>query len=125
MDTKLVLVVDDEEDWRERVSEIASSLALQPLTARDAGEAMNLLQQHAFALVITDNYMPCADQGIELLQYINRRFPTTGIPSILHSSTPPKDLELLCEVFSWVTFVRKEYKAECLEQAIRQALIAA
>lgn len=116
-----VLVVDDDPSYLERVSAIAVSCGLDPMQASGLGPATRLLNDETFALVITDNHMPSADQGIELLQFMDRRL-ATKIPAILHSSVRPRNLEMVLEVFPWARFVLKGDDSGPLRDAIREML---
>lgn len=62
-----ILVVDDEEVMREFLLEVFT--AHQPLGARDAEQALELVQSEQVELVISDLKMPGMD-GLELLRRI-------------------------------------------------------
>lgn len=123
MQNRRVLVVDDQQPYLEWVSEAVTACELEPVQANGFNAAARLLTDETFTLVITDNYMPHRDEGIELLQYMNRR-SKTETPTILHSNTPPQNLKMLLEAFPWVTFVQKDsdWKNETLVKTINELL---
>jgi len=63
---KLILVVDDEEDIREIVSEYLQGLGYEVMEATDGEEALFKCSQQRFDLVITDIRMPKMN-GLDLL----------------------------------------------------------
>jgi signal transduction histidine kinase len=72
-----ILIVDDEEPVRSVFAEYLSrSYSCQ--TAANALEALDILSQRSFALVITDVHMPGLG-GIELLRKITERYPETAV----------------------------------------------
>jgi CheY-like chemotaxis protein len=62
-----VLVVDDNEDVREALSEVLRTEGFGVATARDGKEAWTYLQAHGASLVFLDLKMPVVD-GISFLQ---------------------------------------------------------
>jgi len=103
-----VLIVDDETYWLERACRAAKACGLEPITARNFGEATTLLNEQSFPLIITDNSMAGNRQaGLELMQYINARSRDRR-PIILHSSEEPKELKIILEVFPHAAFVKKD-----------------
>ena len=85
METRpIVLVVDDDADWRTRTAAAVTACGLVPILAADDYEAEDLLDQATFDLVITDNRMCFADSGIDLL--IREWLLARAVPSILHTS---------------------------------------
>ena len=106
-----ILVVDDDPMWREAVSRAVADCGYMAVTADGVAEAMAWLQQQEFVLVITDNYMPYANEGVELLQYMDRAMKKP-VPTILQSSTYPSNLKLILETFPWVSFLKKQDRGD-------------
>jgi two-component system response regulator FlrC len=69
-----VLVVEDDPDLREALSDTLALSRYRVLTAIDGEDAIQLLGQHAVGLVITDVQMPRMN-GISLLHEIKSRWP--------------------------------------------------
>ena len=71
-----ILVVDDDPETVELMSEILSKEGYQVDTAADAQSALHLLTEHEPDVVITDIQMPNMD-GMELLTELRTRWPNT------------------------------------------------
>ena len=69
-----ILVVEDDPDLREALSDTLALSRYRVLTAIDGEDAIELLGQHAVGLVITDVQMPRMN-GISLLHEIKARWP--------------------------------------------------
>lgn len=69
----LVLYVDDERGNR-IVFEQSLNAEFHVLTAQDAAEALDLLEQHEFAVIVSDIRMPSMT-GEELLRIVKERYP--------------------------------------------------
>ena len=74
----MILVVDDDEDFRAYLSTLLSRLGYQPVAARSGAEAMRMLDRHPVALAVCDVVMPDMD-GIELLRAMRDRFPALKV----------------------------------------------
>ncbi len=73
-----ILVVDDEDALRNVLSSELESEGYTIATAGDGDEAINVLQQQTFDLVLLDIKMPRVD-GFEVLRFIKDRFPKTKV----------------------------------------------
>jgi two-component system response regulator FlrC len=69
-----ILVVEDDPDLREALSDTLTLSRYRVLTAEDGEHAVELLKEHAVGLVITDVQMPNMN-GITLLHEIKSRWP--------------------------------------------------
>ena len=82
-----VMVVDDEENIREVLSNYLESLGYQVLTAEDGQDALSKFEPGVFDLIVSDLLMPTID-GLELLKKVRERdkdvifLMITGYPSI-------------------------------------------
>ncbi len=86
-----VLIVDDSTLSRKHVRRILSSLGMERFTeATDGTEAMALLQQRYFDLVVTDYNMPNMD-GRELIDQIRRSDTQPSIPVLMVTSERNKN----------------------------------
>jgi DNA-binding NtrC family response regulator len=121
---KLILIIDDEQYWRERTAAAVRSCGFEPVLAAGIRETYRVINEETFALIITDNNMEMSAQdGIEVLQLATACFGNT-FPTILQSSATPKDLEVILKVFPNTTFIKKDRFAgdEKLIAAIKQKL---
>ncbi len=73
-----VLVVDDEPWVREAISGFLEENGLDCKTASTGGEALSILQEERFQLLISDINMPGLD-GIELFQQVSRSYPEVAV----------------------------------------------
>lgn len=82
-----ILIVDDDPVIREIIATIVSALGYPCESAGDGREAVSLLANHSFAIVITDMMMPRMD-GMQLLAHIKEHCPDTDVVVITgHSDT--------------------------------------
>lgn len=124
MTAKRVLVVDDNDLVRLAVSTIVKECGHYAVEAHNVAAAITASQDVPVDLVITDNCMPRMGDGIEVIQYFNRRYGPS-LPIILHSSDAPHDLAALNDVFPQVAFVMKADGAQStLMDTIREKLPA-
>ena len=71
MDKKKILIVDDDQDICETLSDILDEEGYDVVTASDGQEALEKIRQGSFNLVITDIKMPIMD-GMALLKEIEK-----------------------------------------------------
>jgi len=69
-----ILVVDDEESIREMVSKIITHIGHEAVTARNGKEALEILRNKPFSILITDIKMPEMD-GFELMKASRAELP--------------------------------------------------
>src|SRR5512145_799171 len=80
-----LLVVDDEEYNRDLLCRRLTRKGYAAIAAASGQEALALLQQHAFDLVLLDIMMPKLD-GIVVLKMIRETFTATQLPVIMVSA---------------------------------------
>lgn len=81
-----VLVVDDSKMARNIIKRTITNLGLRMITeAQDGQEAIEIMQQQMFDLVITDYNMPSVD-GLALTQFIRHDSEQSHIPILMVSS---------------------------------------
>jgi len=78
-----ILVVDDEPILRFLVARILHPLGYHLMEAEDGVEALLILNEQSFDLLITDMMMPRMD-GVQLIEQVSRQFPR--LPIILMSA---------------------------------------
>jgi CheY-like chemotaxis protein len=85
----LVLVVDDDVEWQEIISEVLESCHCSAVCSTNVKEAESLLDRHKFSLVTIDlsfkNKKALLYEGPELLEYIEQNFKT--LPCIVISAS--------------------------------------
>jgi len=98
MDQKKILVVDDEETFLLSIKRVLDGPEYSLTTAESFEEAMNLLDEHDFHIVISDirltNVM--RKEGLEILQHIKRNNPRTMVVILTGYGSP----EIMEEVYS-------------------------
>jgi DNA-binding NtrC family response regulator len=73
-----ILVVDDEEALRTVLSSELENEGYIIASAGDGDDAINILRDRTFDLVLLDIKMPRVD-GFEVLRFIKERFPSTKV----------------------------------------------
>ncbi len=87
-----VMVVDDDPDLCEFVSELIASWGFATLEMPDGSEALKVLEQNNIDIVVSDIYMPEMD-GITLLKKINKH----NISCLVILLTGKSDKEIIIE----------------------------
>jgi signal transduction histidine kinase len=78
VDQERILVVDDEANVGEMVSKIINLMGHEAVTAVNGKEALQILKDKPFSIMITDVKMPEMD-GFELMREVRDQFPGTYI----------------------------------------------
>jgi len=98
-----ILVVDDEEDFREIFSLFLEKMGYRVRTAADGIEALALFQDFDFDIAIIDYFMPRMD-GMELLRELRRRQSNAEVLFISGYGTIPSAVEALkLGVYDYIT----------------------
>jgi len=79
-----VLFVDDEEEWRHKVSASLADAGFEVLTAADGSETMRQAAGAPVALMIVDEDL-AGESGVMLAKFLRYNHP--GVPTILYTST--------------------------------------
>jgi CheY-like chemotaxis protein len=108
-----VLVVDDERDIREAVSEVLKDEGYAVVDARDGAEALDQLRAHHPAVVLLDLMMPGMN-GWEFCAARNREPDLSRIPVIVISA-----LGRVSGVDA-AAFLQKPFELDALVSAVRQ-----
>lgn len=112
-----ILVVDDYENVREVVSRMLTESGFEVQTARNAAEALHLLDESPFGLVLTDFNMPEMD-GLALAAKIKSLFPATPVVLMTGSDIQIGGEEKGCVV----SVLRKPFRWQELEEAVLTAM---
>jgi response regulator RpfG family c-di-GMP phosphodiesterase len=120
-DNKLILIVDDEEDIREILSETLESLDFDCLTACDGDEAITLLDQHHESIdaVICDLKMPKVS-GDQVIAYGAQNYPL--IPIIILTGFAQLDMALDHMRLGAFDYMTKPFRVKELLLLLNRAL---
>jgi len=114
-----LLIVDDESDLRELLSEVLISEGYEIVTASDGAEAIGILEREKFDAALLDILMP-NENGFTVLKHISEHHPSTK--SIM--LTGHSDLHTAVEAKNngAAEFISKPYKLETVLSALRKVL---
>jgi CheY-like chemotaxis protein/anti-sigma regulatory factor (Ser/Thr protein kinase) len=84
---KRILVVDDDPDAHHLLNALLRAESYQLDSAFDGRQALSLLGQHPYDLVLTDIHMPGMD-GLTLLDQIHESYPETPVVVMTADGTP-------------------------------------
>ncbi len=114
-----VLVVDDEPIARQNLAHALERDGITADVAADGEEALTLLAQTAYPLVLTDLRMPGMD-GLSLLREIRQRLPQTEVIVITaHASTDSTVEAMRAGAFY---YVEKPFRLPEVRKVVREAL---
>lgn len=111
---KIVLVVDDEKPIREMLTRFLNNCDCEADNANNGIEALKMLEQKDYDIVITDCYMPEMN-GIELTRWIKARYPSTCVICISGQEDP----ELLYNAGAEFCF-KKPFNLSEIKEAIQK-----
>ncbi|HTY11918.1 MAG TPA: sigma-54 dependent transcriptional regulator [Bacteroidota bacterium] len=114
-----ILVVDDEQGFREMLSTILESQGYSSQTASNGVEAINAVQTSQFDLVLLDVKMPNVD-GIEVLHFIKENFVDTQV--IMLTGVDDVRIAVECMKLGASHYLTKPYSADELIALIVRAL---
>lgn len=89
-----VLIADDDSDFRSLLVRRATKMGLTVVEAQDGAQAMELLSQEPFDVVIVDVYMPHCS-GVEVAQAARKKDSTTQAIVLTGSATVETAVEAL------------------------------
>ncbi|MFC6672887.1 PAS-domain containing protein [Marinobacterium aestuariivivens] len=116
-----VLVVEDDPLVLEAIEEMLAELGYEPLSCRNAEEALALLETgEQPELVLSDINLGTGQTGIQLKQQLQQRWP--ALPCLLASGLPRDQLRERFSLPDDSPFIAKPYRLATLAQAIAAAL---
>jgi DNA-binding NtrC family response regulator len=107
-----ILVIDDEEHYRNALERILARVGHQVLTARDAGEAIAIAASQPVDLVLCDYKMPGIN-GLEVIRQIHELAPDVPCIVITGYSTAETSIEALRAGAYW--YLEKPFEQERLD----------
>lgn len=119
-DRKRALVVDDDEPIRTMLAKVVERQDFEVDTARDGAEAIEMLQQDGYSVVLLDLMMPRVD-GFGVIQYLKEHPPLRKpIVLIVSAYTDQKFKEVDPKVVAGV--LRKPFEVSELGNLIRMCV---
>ena len=120
---KLILVVDDERDIAEIVSELLQGEGYRTTVAYDGQEALAALREHRPDAVVLDIKMPVMD-GLEVIHRMRADPAFQDMPIVVLTATRViKELEQefrQCRVYHWIS---KPFESDELVRSVTNALL--
>ena len=114
---KKILVVDDEDFYRELMQKLLSRLGYEVAVAESAEDAFSLIKKEKFPVIITDLIMLEMD-GVEFCQMI-RETDTKTVVIALSGHTDLYNTDKLKEA-GFDNHLTKPFKIEIISQAIKE-----
>jgi two-component system capsular synthesis sensor histidine kinase RcsC len=115
MQTMRVLVVDDDPELAQLISEQLCACHCESTSAGCVDDALALLATRSFDLVLSDLHMP-GRSGFELLQLVRENW--SGIPVILFSSFPSAETKRQALERGARRFLSKPFSLGALQEAV-------
>lgn len=106
-----MLIVDDETEIREILSEVLSELDLNFFQAENGLEALDVVKKNSIDLIITDLSMPKMN-GFEFLRGLKKS--GFNIPCMVLTGHGDKTIALQVKAFGVVEFIDKPFEMEML-----------
>lgn len=118
-----ILVVDDEEEWREKIGALINTLGYEPTVFSGFHEAEKelLKEEFPYSLIVTDNTMGhIRDAGITLAS--TARLMGIDVPIIVYSSDMTYEQESRAKALNAI-YVKKSYaEMESLARVIQRLI---
>jgi DNA-binding response OmpR family regulator len=117
-----ILLVDDNDDFREQSSQLLRLAGYMVTTAVNGNEALRLVQDDVFDLVITDLIMP-EKEGIETIVKMRKQIPTLKIIAISGGGLiAPENYLVLARKLGAAQTLAKPFSGEELLGAVASVL---
>lgn len=113
-----VLLVDDEKDFLEVMSERMQARGIEVKTTDSAVDALDMIEKESYDAIILDFMMPEMD-GIETLKAIKEKRPELQIILLTGHATVEKGVEAM--KLGALDFVEKPADLEALSEKIKKA----
>lgn len=115
-----ILLVEDDTDERELLSELLASLDVEVVTARDFESASQILQQDAVDLVLTDLQLGRGQSGLDVCDTAKRIHP--GLPVVVVTGHGSMDAAIDAIRRGAYDFLTKPIDAQLLRVSMLRAL---
>lgn len=118
-DDEMILVVDDEPDVREILSQGLRAMGFACETAGDATEAVAHLSERDFALMLSDIRMPRVT-GLQLLQLVREEYPNLAV--IIATASDDRETAVTAMRAGAYDYIVKPFNLEEVGFIVRRAL---
>lgn len=119
-----VLIVDDEEDIRDLVSDILSDEGYNCRTAANSTQTFKEIEQHKPTIILLDIWLQNSDlDGLGILEVIQEKYPF--IPVIIISGHGTIETAVTAIKFGAYDYIEKPFSPEKLNITVKRALEAA
>ena len=115
----VILVVDDAKTMRDALKGALTPAGFDVIEAENGEQGLEMLNQHAIDLVISDLNMPGMD-GLTMCSHIKELGRNTPIFMLTTQTSP--DLKAKAKEYGVVAWIVKPHKDEVLLQGIRKVL---
>ena len=117
----VILVTEDDRNMRDLIAAVVGEIEmpLEVVTAENAHEAMDYLENHDAAVVLTDLRMPGAD-GLDLLGFVKARDPQTQVVLVTGYATVDSAVDALKQ--GAYDYVQKPFDTVKLRGVVERAL---
>jgi len=119
MKTKPILIVDDEKNIRLTLSQAIEALDIQTHTAVNGEEALGMLTERPYSLILLDLKMPGMD-GMEVLRKVRERHPEIKIIIITAHGSIDSAIEAM--KLGAVDFIQKPFAPKEIRELISDVL---
>ena len=120
-DRPLILVVDDERQICDLVSEILNNAGWKVVAVSNGEEAVEMLKNSRPDLIISDIVMPRMD-GLELIRYVKANEVTSQIPFIFLTFKDDVDFNIQGRDIGADAYLQKPFHPKLLVSVVRQIL---
>lgn len=120
LETKTILLADDEEEIREDLALFLEYSGYQILQARNGKEAYQLYKENVFDLIITDIEMPKLN-GLELVEKIRQE--DQEVPILIISGYSDKDKLLRAIKLNLVDYIIKPFTRDIMLSTVENIFI--
>jgi DNA-binding response OmpR family regulator len=110
-----ILIVEDEKDVREVMAEMMSYFGYDTLIVSSAEEALEILKDRNFDLIITDLGLPGMD-GREMVKRI--RLDEINTPILVTTGVELDNDKIVFERFGYCDFIQKPFRVDDLNRRI-------
>ena len=118
---RMVLVVDDEDHLRRLLCDLLEREGYKTIEARDGGEAITRVDQHAPDVVLLDLNLPGLD-GYGVLAQLRSRPDTRGLPVVVLTAKGDEDNEVRVLQAGADDFLTKPFRARALYARLEKIL---
>ncbi len=118
---KVILIVDDDEDFLQTLTIRMRTAGYKAVVAQDGMQAVMMAQRHNPDLVVLDMKMPAGD-GLSVMDKLSRSTKTMNIPVIIVTAYDDDATKQQVIGMGAVDYLRKPFEVEDLLKAIGDAL---